>query len=592
MEKIGKYEILERVGSGGFGTVYKGYDPFLKRTVAIKTCTSDDEEFRRRFYQEAEIFGSLEHPNITTVHDFGIHNDIPFLVQELLSGEDLRAVIRRSDPLPVEIKVSYLIQISRALEHAHSLGVIHRDIKPGNIRVLADGSVKVMDFGIAKLAHLETQLTRSGVMVGTASYLSPEQIGEEELDHRADIFSFGVVAFELLVYERPFSGSTISSLAYEILHKHPRPITEAWPECPRELADLVMSCLERKREDRPSNFREILARLLPLMGTVDSQSAILFPEQTLAYPPDHSDRLPTRSSARWGPVGPARSATTGERQPFTSRSFLPASRSLVVMTVIGLVLGSLGLVGFGAWKWGRQSVEEVGGIANGVETADIADIDSPAQAAGSTSRPVNLSAGPVDDPTVSVAPPGKVAERASPKAEQVREDTPKEPSSIPAPEPVPPLSFESARPAPDLVAIPPPTVLVVDEEPTPAPAVTQEPVEEELPSPAVEDQTSAVLDVLDRYEKAYENLDSEALKLVWPSLDVQQLRALERSFSNYQWLDMDIENCNVMVDGSQGTASCQVRRVIKPRAGSRQTDQRQTTFYLRFDNHRWVIDRL
>jgi hypothetical protein len=262
------------------------------------------------------------------------------------------------------------------------------------------------------------------------------------------------------------------------------------------------------------------------------------------------------------------------------------------MSVIGLVLMSLGLVGFGAWKWGRQSVEEVGGIATGVETAVMADIDSPAQAVGSSAMPVELSAEPVDDPTVSVAPPVEVTRPASPKAKQLKEGIPEEPSSISDPEPAPSRSIESARPAPDLVGIPQRTVRVVDEEPAPASVASQEPVEEELPLPSVEDHTNAVLDVLNRYEEAYENLDSEALKLAWPSLDVQQLRALERSFSNYQWLEMDIENCNVRVDGSQGTATCQVRRVIKPRAGSRQTDQRQTTFYLRFDNHSWVIDRL
>jgi len=135
-------------------------------------------------------------------------------------------------------------------------------------------------------------------------------------------------------------------------------------------------------------------------------------------------------------------------------------------------------------------------------------------------------------------------------------------------------------------------VRVVDEGPTSSPAAVEEAVEEELPSPSAQDPTRAVLEVLKRYEEAYEDLDSEALKLAWPSLDAQQFRALERSFSNYQWLEMDIESCNVMIDGSQASASCQVRRVIKPRAGSRQTDQRQTTFHLRLDNDRWVIDRL
>ena len=224
MERIGKYEILEEIGQGGFGTVYKGRDSILKRLVAIKTCNSDEEELRLRFQQEAEIVASLQHPNVTTVHDLGTHEGVPYLVQEFLTGEDLSAVVKRQDDLPLETKLDYLLQSARALEFAHANHIIHRDIKPGNIRVLDDGSVKVMDFGIAKLANLETKLTRTGMMMGTAAYLAPELIGDGKVDPRVDIFSFGVVAFELLSYTRPFRGSTLSALLYQLVHADAPPL--------------------------------------------------------------------------------------------------------------------------------------------------------------------------------------------------------------------------------------------------------------------------------------------------------------------------------------------------------------------------------
>ncbi|MEM7584482.1 MAG: serine/threonine-protein kinase [Acidobacteriota bacterium] len=198
MESIGKYKIEKKIGSGGFGEVFKGYDPFIKRHVAVKTCISSDEEIRNRFFQEAEIAGNLQHRNITTVYDFGIHEGLPYLIQEYLSGEDLDSKIKRRDFLPYPEKLYYLLQIARGLAKAHAKGVIHRDIKPANIRVLEDGTVKIMDFGIAKLAQQESGLTQTGMTLGTAAYLAPEQIRGEAVDTATDIFSFGVLAYELL----------------------------------------------------------------------------------------------------------------------------------------------------------------------------------------------------------------------------------------------------------------------------------------------------------------------------------------------------------------------------------------------------------
>ena len=151
MDSIGKYEILEKIGEGGFGVVYKGRDPFIKRIVAIKTCSSEDTGVRERFFLEARIAGNLHHPNVVMIHDFGLDEETPFLVQEFLDGEDLDRMIEEKRAIPIEQKIDHLYEVARGLGYAHANDVIHRDIKPANIRVLSSGRVKVMDFGIAKL---------------------------------------------------------------------------------------------------------------------------------------------------------------------------------------------------------------------------------------------------------------------------------------------------------------------------------------------------------------------------------------------------------------------------------------------------------
>jgi len=269
-KKIGKYEVVDKIGQGSFGTVYKGRDPDLKRDVAIKVCGVEDEGLRRRFYREAEISGNLQHKNIVTVFNFGLEGEVPYLVQEYLSGEDLDEVIKRRRPIPTAEKLRQLIQVSNGLAYAHSQGVIHRDIKPGNVRLLEDGEVKILDFGIAKLASAETQLTQKGVTLGTASYLPPEQVRGGELDQRADIFSLGVLAYELLTYERPFKGSTLSALVYQILYKIPMPMTSVWPDCPEELSDVVARCLEKKPAHRFDDCQEVAAAFEKVLEGIES----------------------------------------------------------------------------------------------------------------------------------------------------------------------------------------------------------------------------------------------------------------------------------------------------------------------------------
>ena len=295
MDKIGKYEVVRKIGEGGFGVVHEGWDPAIKRRVAIKTCTAQDEDRRKRFFREAEIAGNLQHRHIVTVFDLGLQDGVPYLVQEYLSGEDLGEKLKRKEAIPDTVKLDYLIQVAEGLEYAHSQNVVHRDIKPGNVRILQDGSVKIMDFGIAKLMDAEIQLTKTGMTVGTAAYLAPEQFEGREVDLRADIFSYGVLAYELLSGKRPFRGKTFSAILFQIMTKDPEPLSLLWSRCPPRLSELVAKCLAKPPTRRYQSFTLLLADLRPIReelggGVTTAETATLrtdrpgeAPRRTLSF---------------------------------------------------------------------------------------------------------------------------------------------------------------------------------------------------------------------------------------------------------------------------------------------------------------------
>ena len=270
LTKVGKYEILEKIGVGGFGTVFKGRDPYIKRTVAIKTCQSDEDEIRKRFFREAEFAGNLHHRNITTIYDFGLADDgLPYIVQEFLTGEDLDRKIKRKDDLPLAWRVRVLADICEGLHYAHTAGIVHRDVKPSNIRILEDGTVKIMDFGIAKSMVSESTLTQTGITLGTASYLAPEQIRGEAVDARTDIFSLGVLAYEFLTYARPFTGDHISTVLYKIMNESPPSPADVDPSLPPDL-------VAHRRDGAPEGPREPLRLLRRDAGEPEGRARSAF----------------------------------------------------------------------------------------------------------------------------------------------------------------------------------------------------------------------------------------------------------------------------------------------------------------------------
>ena len=277
IEKLGKYEIVEKIGVGGFGTVYRGRDPFIKRTVAVKTCQSEDEEIKKRFFREAELSGNLHHRNITTIYDFGVQDGIPYIVQEYLTGEDLDKMIKRGDVIPLARKLEILMDVCEGLAYAHAAGIIHRDIKPSNIRILQDGAVKIMDFGIAKSFQSESTLTQTGITLGTAAYLAPEQIRGEAVDPRTDIFSLGVLAYELLTGQKPFRGEHISTVLFKILNEKPDPVSRQNPEIPPSVDRAVEKAIEKSppnRYESVTEFRRDLAAIVKqIPGTMEVTGA-------------------------------------------------------------------------------------------------------------------------------------------------------------------------------------------------------------------------------------------------------------------------------------------------------------------------------
>jgi eukaryotic-like serine/threonine-protein kinase len=272
LKKLGKYEVLGELGHGAMGVVYRARDPIINRLVALKTITTgvaDDPALLQRFYREAQSAGGLQHPNIVTIYDMGEAGNLPFIAMELVEGENLEQVIARRAPLPITLKLLYAMQACRAFDYAHKRGIVHRDIKPGNIMLSKDGTVKVVDFGIARV--LEASRTQTGMLIGTFAYMSPEQYHGEHADERSDIWSFGVLLYELLSYERPFTGPTPASLMRGICEHHPKPLRQCVAECPAELETVLLRILQKSPAERYQSMEDVLLDLDPVSNKLQAQ---------------------------------------------------------------------------------------------------------------------------------------------------------------------------------------------------------------------------------------------------------------------------------------------------------------------------------
>ncbi len=281
---ISHYQVLSLLGAGGMGEVYLARDPRLDRTVALKILPGEfaaDADRMQRFTREAKAASALNHPNVATIYDVGESDGISFIVMEHVEGETLLARISRRMTPPEVVDIA--VQAADALDLAHAKGITHRDIKPANLMLTHRGVVKVLDFGVAKVALSDEgslngdwtvePVTAVGSVVGSGPYMSPEQIVGGDVDSRSDVFSLGVVIYEMATGQRPFSGSTRAEMMDRILHAAPETMMQLNPDTPPELERITLKCLEKRTDDRYQSARELLTDLWPLKRQLDAKPA-------------------------------------------------------------------------------------------------------------------------------------------------------------------------------------------------------------------------------------------------------------------------------------------------------------------------------
>ncbi len=528
-QKILHYQLVEKIGAGGMGEIYKAQDSRLNRLVAVKILSpglSTDAERRRRFFQEAQAASALNHPNIITLYDIISEGDLQCIVMEYIAGKTLRDLIPAGG-LPPPQAIQYGTQIASALTAAHSAGIIHRDLKPSNIMVTTTGLIKVLDFGLAKWVDsglsgeqqttVEAALTREGSIIGTVSYMSPEQAEGKHVDARSDIFSFGDVLYEMVTGKRAFEGRSGISTLSSILRDDVKPIYESAPDVPPLLEQIILRCLPKDPAARWQTMKEIEGALVTLQRQLDPGGQYVPPVHTgqvstVTVPPlnsaDASTREPSPVQALSStPVPPpldtrlpqttiqdGASPSSALREPAAAAPAAPktppvqakAKSSSSRFVALLLVLVGAALVasaGIGGWWWWKNRLhspkvttmvsvappqpEPVKPSAVGPAVAEPSAATGPPAETQPSAQAPPASTAPATTPVPASASPGKPVRK--PKAPAADKNA-KSPPPIPEPlAPAPAAPSSTSVPPAAIPAPPKPT-------PRPAPAISTTPV--------------------------------------------------------------------------------------------------------------------
>jgi len=456
-DQLGRYKVLKRLGAGAMGEVYLAEDPQIGRNIALKTVLVQEgraqelEERKRRLLREARAAGKLLHPNIIALFDAGEDQGILYLAFEFVEGKDLADRVAEGPQLSLGEALAIVRQAAEGLDYAHRQGVVHRDIKPSNLMITADGRVKIADFGIARVADQTSDLTMTGSVVGSPHYMSPEQIRGEELDGRTDLFSLGVLLYEILCRRRPFEGETLTTLVYQILNQEPTPLVVRRPDLGPRLEQLVLRMLHKDRDQRFASAAEVVREIAVCERELSSDqlAGAAMREES---PSDATVRMPDRPPARPQPPPPPVSAAPPP--PPAARAAAPApavaaaapaprSRLALVAVVVALLLALLVGGGLAARKF--VAGLKARSAATGPETIE--------KAAQEPARPVST-------PTTTRPAPAVQTARAEPLAQPAAPSTP--PATVPA-------SVPEANPRPTVSAEPGTRTTTTADAPTPAP---------------------------------------------------------------------------------------------------------------------------
>lgn len=466
--RLGRFEISTVLGQGAMGVVYLANDPQIGRPVAIKTVRpgasrgeESANEIEERLRKEARLAGRLQHPNIVTIYDVGRDGDEYFIAMEYVDGKSLTRYLVAPDDLPLTAKIAIIRQTAEALAHAHERGVLHRDIKPGNILIARDGRVKVTDFGIGRFTAASTSdLTRSGQMIGSPAYMSPEQVRGERLDGRSDLFSLGVVLYELLTSVRPFPGESITTLVYQILHTEPRDPLELKSSLPVATREVMARLLAKRPDARPADARAFLKELSRIEA-IQRESEVTRRAVAAASP---APAIAARAAAPAPPAPPsvappsvapppvagapaptaASAATTSWNAPPSPPHHRRGGGPILILALAVLVLAAVLLL--------RGRGTPMTPAAPAVTPPDVPQ--------GTTAAPKGAAAGGVGEaPLSATAEPVQVIQLPTPGPREAADAT------VGAPR----VAGERPRPTARLAAPPPPPVEAARAEPAPPP---------------------------------------------------------------------------------------------------------------------------
>jgi hypothetical protein len=566
--------------------VYRALDPGIGRTVAIKTIRTDAKSsagaaLRERFRREARSAGNLSHPNIVTIHEFNDSGETMFIAMEFIQGQTLAEKMAESGPLPLDLVLAVIRGAADALDYAHANNIVHRDVKPANFMLTASGQVKITDFGIAKILDDDIGLTNTGMVIGTAQYMSPEQIAAKPASARSDQFSLAVIGYEMLTGQKPFQGNSWASVMHQIMSAEPPPVRQHRKDLGDEVTTVLRKALAKDPEGRYQScrdFAEDLARTVTgvtiertapmpiseaLKRSLPRQRALAETEvmASTATVPEAADSTPDTGQRTRTPVGVTLGATAAVR---TAEP--PFARHRSALTAI--LMGAAAVVVLVAvwWRISRPVIEEQRepapvAVATPVPAADPAQVNptqvNPTQPTSRSDAPAQTSAkNQPAQPTAArnqipaaTPPPAKAAPVAVPSSAAV-EVTPPPVFAAPASSPVP-SPTSTPNPAPAVVEggpAPAPAAVSIPS-PTPAPAAARNGEAEEAARRA-EDQRKAaeipsarkaVEDALNRYRAAFESKDSEALKNIWPGLGRSELTSFQNFFKIARTIKLKVE---------------------------------------------------
>jgi len=554
---IGKYRIIELVGEGAMGVVYRAQDSVLDRTVAIKVMNDSiarQEDLRKRFLHEAQAAGSLQHPNVVCIYDLGEVDGHLFIAMEFVQGVDLERLIELGEPLSLQARLDIIIDVLTGLAFAHKRGIVHRDIKPANIRVAEDGRAKIMDFGVAHLAS--SSMTSTGSILGTPTFMAPEQITEGKTSPATDIFAVGGVLYQILTLMKPFDAPTLQNLFFKIITEKPRPVSELMPGLPPALDRIVLKAMAKEPSDRYA-------------------SAL-----------DMANDLTNVRSKLSGPSYPASVSLSASVASAIEQSRKSSKRRVRNLAFVGA--GALAAASVIAIAWSRSSQSGSANLEAANKPAPVATPASP-QVVPSEALSATVKTGtPGMQPPSSAQRPVR-QERSSATARDPRAGG----AAKSAPKPAQPVVTAARAPLTEAAVSNPSTRQEAAPSPPPQ-VVTARPVvpppTQEAPPPAAAAPSAAdIAPTVEAYARAIESRDIGAIRRVYPGLTSEQQRGFEQFFQAARSINVTFRVANVETSGASADARLVGTYEYVTTAGKTERQPVSFAATLRHDGNRWHL---